>query len=523
LEAIKKLSAQQADLVLLNGRVITFDDADTRAEAVAVSGNKIIFVGSNKEARTLVKNSKRVVDLKGKVLFPGFIDAHTHFIQMGLMYDMVNLREAKSLSEAMEEVRKRASKTPRGGLISGYNWDESKWPEKRYINKRDLDAITTDHPVALVRVDGHLISVNSTMLKLARIPKDKQGVEIDQQGEPSGVLKEEAADYVKALAPSDPKSLMNALEKATRYAHELGVTSVHDTVSSKEISSYFSALKEGKLRIRVFLLFIEELFDHVLKLGLSTGFGDHWLKLGALKLFADGSIGSRTAALNGEFVDEYGNNGMLMYGEGKLEEIVAKAHKNGIQTAIHAIGDRAITLVLDAIEKALMTFPRKDHRHRIEHMELVTDEQIMRAVRLGVVPSMQPNFIGEWGLPGDMYEKRLGKQWLQQNNPYRKIIDEDGVIAFGSDCMPFSPLYGIHWAVNAPMESQRISVHEAIKCYTINAAIASFEENLKGSIEIGKLADMVVLSEDPYENPERIKEIKVALTMQDGEIVYRKE
>jgi predicted amidohydrolase YtcJ len=136
---------------------------------------------------------------------------------------------------------------------------------------------------------------------------------------------------------------------------------------------------------------------------------------------------------------------------------------------------------------------------------------------------MQPNFIGEWGLPGDMYEKRLGKQWVQQNNPYRKIIDEGGVIAFGSDCMPFSPLYGIHWAVNTPIESQRISVHEAIKCYTINAAIASFEDNLKGSIEVGKLADMVVLSEDPYENSERIKEIKVALTMQDGEIVYGKE
>jgi predicted amidohydrolase YtcJ len=517
---VTELKPKQADLVILNGRVITFDDKDTRAEAVAVLASRIVFVGSNREAKKLVGKSTRVVDLRGKVLLPGFIDSHTHFIQMGMTFDMVNLRDAKSLLEALGKVRERASKTPKGEFVVGISWDESKWPEKQYITRKDLDGVTTDHLVALVRMDGHMISVNSLLLKLINIPKEKRGVEVDGLGEPTGVLKEEAAEYVRSLFPVDPRSLMSALEKATDYAHSLGVTSVNDTVSANDISAYLNALKQGKLRIRVYLNFVEELLDHILKIGLSTGFGDDKLRLGALKLFSDGSIGSRTAALSGEFVDEKGNKGMLMYEAGKLEEVVAKAHKAGIQVAIHAIGDRAIGATLGAIEKALESAPRSDHRHRIEHMELVTDEQISRVVDLGIVASMQPNFIGEWGLPGDMYERRLGKRWVEQNNPYKKILDERGMIAFGSDCMPFSPLYGIHWAVNAPMTSQRIPVHEAIKCYTRNSAFASFEESLKGTIESGKLADMIALSEDPYENPMRIKEIKVSLTIQDGRIVY---
>jgi hypothetical protein len=516
------LGLKRADVVLLNGRVITFDNEDTRAEAVAVSGSRIIFVGSSQEAKQFADESTKVLDLGGKVLLPGFIDAHTHFIQMGMTFDMVNLRNARSLSEALEKVRERASKIAKGELVIGMNWDESKWPERRYITRKDLDSIAADHLVALVRIDGHLISVNSLLLKSVRIPKDKRGIVVDSRGEPTGVLKEEAAEYVKSLSPTDPKALMRALDRATDFAHSLGVTSVNDTVSTNEISAYMLALRQGKLRMRVYLNFVEELLDHILKAGLSTGFGDENLRLGALKLFSDGSIGSRTAALNEEFVDEKGNRGMLMYEDDKLDEIVARAHRAGIQVAIHAIGDRAIGVTLGAIQKALKSAPRRDHRHRIEHMELVTDEQIRMLVDMGVVASMQPNFIGEWGLPGDMYERRLGKRWVQQNNPYRKILDVRGIIAFGSDCMPFGPLYGIHWAVNAPMESQRISVHEALRCYTRYSAYASFEESIKGTIEEGKLADIVVLSEDPYENTDRIKEIKVSLTIQDGRIVYQK-
>jgi predicted amidohydrolase YtcJ len=519
---VTELKTKQADLVILNGKVITFDDRDTRAEAVAVLANRIVFVGSNKEAEQLIDESTILVDLNGKVLLPGFIDAHTHFIQMGLAFDMVDLREAKSLSRALGMIKERVSKTPRGGVVTAVNWDESKWPEKRYITRKDLDSVTTEHMVAAARVDGHAISVNTLLLRFINIPSGLRGLEVDARGEPTGVLKEDAVEYARNMSLVDLKALVSALDKATIHAHSLGVTSVDDTVSSNEISAYIYALKEGKLRIRVYMNFREELLDHLLKVGLSTGFGDDRLKLGALKLFSDGSIGSRTAALSGEFMDEKGNKGMLMYEKGKLEEIVEKANKDGIQVAIHAIGDRAIGVTLDSIEKALKLVPRKDHRHRVEHMELVTDEQINRVVKLGVVASMQPNFIGEWGIPGDMYEKRLGKCWVDQNNPYRKILDKGGVVAFGSDCMPFSPLYGIHWAVNAPMKSQRISVHEAIECYTKKSAYASFEENVKGSIEVGKLADMVALSEDPFENPKRIREIKVSLTIQDGKVVYKR-
>jgi predicted amidohydrolase YtcJ len=516
------LRIAHVDIALINGKVMTFDNEDRVAEAVAISGKRIIHVGRSNEVRETSDDRTNIIDLKGKVLLPGFIDAHTHFVQMGSMFDMVDLRGASSLSEALERVKQRVTKTRKGGFVIGINWDESKWPEKRYINRKDLDAITNAHPVALVRMDGHMMSVNSYLLKLIKIPAEKRGVDMDENGEITGILKEEASDYIRSMAPSDPETLVKSLMKAISYAHELGVTSVHDTVGSAEISAYVLAHKVGKLKIRVYLNFTQEYLDYMLKLGLSTGFGDDKLRIGALKLFSDGSIGSRTAAISGEFEDEPGNNGMLIYGEGKLEEIVAKAHRVGIQVAVHAIGDRAIDLTLDAIERALKASPRKDHRHRIEHMELAREESISRVANLGVIASMQPNFLGEWGLPGDMYEKRLGRYWLEHNNIYREILDRDVVIAFGSDCMPFAPLYGIHWAVNAPMKSQRISVHEAIRCYTKNAAYASFEENLKGSIEPGKLADVVVLSTDPYEDPQRIKDIKVALTIQDGEIVYEK-
>jgi hypothetical protein len=509
--------------MLIHGKVMTFDNEDRIAEAVAISGDKIVHVGKSSEVNQLSDDLTNVIDLRGKVLLPGFIDAHTHFVQMGSMFDMVDLRGARSLSQALEKVKQRVAKTRKGGFVFGTNWDESKWPEKRYINKRDLDTITIVHPVALTRMDGHMTSVNSYFLKLVKIPSEKRGIDVDKNGEPTGILKEEASDYARSMVPSDPEALVNGLEKAIAYAHELGVTSVHDMVGYPEISAYVLARKLGKLKIRVYLNFTQEYLDYILKLGLTTGFGDDGLKIGALKLFSDGSIGSRTAAIGSEFEDEPGNNGMLVYGEGKLEEIVGKAHRAGIQVAVHAIGDRAIDLTLNAIEQALKAFPRNDHRYRIEHMELAKDGSISKVAELGVVASMQPNFIGEWGLPGGMYEKRLGRYWLEHNNLYKKIITEGAVIAFGSDCMPFSPLYGIHWAVNAPMEYQRISVHEAIRCYTRNAAYASFEEKVKGSIESGKLADLVALSEDPYENPRRIKDIKVVLTIQGGEIVYEKQ
>ncbi|MFX1486667.1 MAG: amidohydrolase [Promethearchaeota archaeon] len=512
---------KEADLALINGKVITFDNEDSRAEAVAISGNGIAFVGTDKEVEDLIGSSTKVINLEGKVVLPGFIDAHTHFIKMGLDFNRVNLRGAKSLREALEKIKDRVSTTPKGEMIIGTNWDESKWAERRYITRQDLDSISLSHPIILIRIDGHMLSVNTHFIKLIDIPSNEGGVEIDESREPSGVFKEEAAEHLRSFIPRDRHTLRNALEKATEYAHRHGVTSIQDTVSSSSIETYFSALREGKLGIRVYLNFVEKLLEPILRLGLSTGFGNQRLRIGALKLYSDGSIGSRTAALKGEFLDDPGNKGKLTYEQDKLEEIVTLAHKSGIQLAIHAIGDRAIESTVKALERILEVFPKADHRHRIEHMELASDEAIQKAVELRIIASMQPNFIGEWGLPGEMYEQRLGESWFQRNSAFRIILDKGGLIAFGSDCMPFSPLYGIHWAVNAPMLCQRMSVHEAIKCYTKNAAFASFEENIKGSIERGKLADIVVLSEDPSENPERIREIKVCLTIQDGKIVYR--
>jgi predicted amidohydrolase YtcJ len=241
----------------------------------------------------------------------------------------------------------------------------------------------------------------------------------------------------------------------------------------------------------------------------------------------DGSMGARTAVFSEPYADETSTYGIFAVSPDILKERVIRAHKQGMQVAIHAIGDKAIEVALDAIEAAIEKEPRKDHRHRIEHCEILTKEQLARIKQLGLVPAMQPNFVGEWGQPGGMYEQRLGLKRLKFCNPYRKLLDEGVKVAFGSDCgycppWPFNPIYGVWAAINHPIKENKISIENAIKCYTLNGAFASFEEKIKGSIEPGKLADIAVLSEDLITfPPEAIKDVKVDLTMVNGKILWK--
>lgn len=502
-------------IALLNGNLITVSGG--REEALLIKGDRIATVGSSEKIRTLAPEDAEIIDLNGKTVLPGFIDAHTHFVFTGLATAIyLDLEEARSLEELLELVRAEVRRRSQGEWIIGRRWDESLWPEKRYVSKADLDKVAPKNPVALFRVDGHLLSVNSIALAEVELPPT-----LAECDEKNGWLREETAWWFYDQIEPGLEEIKQALLTATTLAHSLGVTSIHDIVKPIYIRAYQELRDE--LRLRVYLCLKVNYIHELISLGLGTGFGDEWLKLGAIKLFADGSIGASNAALYEPYKDRGASHisegrGKLNHDNRELGELVRKAQENGFQMMVHAIGDRAIDSALDAFAREDV---ERDDRYRIEHFELATESQIERAAKLGVIASMQPNFV-KWSGRGGLYEMRLGKDRAERIGPHRRVLDSRITLAFGSDCMPFSPLFGIHQAVNAPHEIQRLSVEEAILCYTLNGAYASFEEELKGSIAEGKLADLVVLSKDPHEFPDEIAGIEVEMTFISGRRVFNR-
>jgi len=506
---------------------------------VIIAGSKIVKVGPAAEID--IPDDAEVIDAKGNTVIPGFIDAHTHFILMGVRsLTTLDLSNTKSIAEVVEQVRARLTDLPEGTWLIGHGWDESGWPEKRYPNKKDLDPISPDNPVVLTPYYGHMVSVNTNALKLAEIDgetPDPPGGEIDRDpdtDEPTGILRDQAITLIDAVKPPTTKEeSLKGLQKACEIALSWGCTSIHELgVDAIGLSTYQKARDEGLLNVRAYVMPTaradERMIDALETIGLRTGFGDEFLRIGSVKIYIDGSMGARTAVFSEPYVDDPKTTGLFAITPEELHRRVSKAHRAGLQVAIHSIGDRAIDESLKAIEAALEEHPREDHRHRIEHCEVLRKDQIPRIRALGVVPSMQPNFAGEWGQPGGMYEQRLGPQRLRLTNPYRSLLDEEIRVAFGSDCgycppWPFNPLYGLWAAVNNPIHESRITLEEAVRCYTLDAAHASFEEDIKGSIEPEKLADIAILSEDLNSiPPEDIKDVRVDLTMIDGKVQWRR-
>jgi len=320
--------------------------------------------------------------------------------------------------------------------------------------------------------------------------------------------------------------VVSGIKRAVKFAYQHGVTSIHQMVVEEEefrddLKSYQNLWSDNQLGIRARLYFTPNILDELISIGLSSEFGDGKLRIGGLKLFADGSIGAKTAWLTEGYRDNPENKGMAIWDREELETLMTKSHNNGIQLAIHAIGTQALEQVITCLETILPKPGETRLRHRIEHDEMLTRDQIKRVSRLKVITSMQPNFTGQWGLPGEMYEERFGQERMKTMNPLRWIVNSGITLAFGSDCMPFGPLYGIHWAVNAPFESQRLSVAEALRAYTMGGAFAGNAEHEVGSIEPGKLADLILLDENPFLEPASIKDMKVQLTIFDGQVVYQ--
>jgi len=520
----------EATIAILNANVITSNPKQPRAEAIAIRNEEIIAVGSNKEIRRYMGNKTKVVDAKKRTVVPGFVDCHVHMTSFGQSLRALDLRNTKSVKEMQRKLREYAERNPDKGWILGGRWDHEKFVEKRYPNRWDLDAAVADKPVFLTRVCGHMGVINSRALQLAGITRETsiEGGKIDLDeatGEPTGILRENALELVwKAVPKPAPRELEDTCLRACQKAVKVGLTGVHWILNSAdEIGIIQKLCSEGKLPLRVYLGIPVDLLDELVRLGLPTGFGNDMVKIGFVKVFADGSLGAHTAALKEPYSDKPEVSGMMLYTQKKLNRLVLKAHKAGLQLAVHAIGDRAIESVLKAFSKALKEFPRASHRHRIEHCSVLNQILIKHMKSLGLIASVQPHFV----VSDFWVVDRLGKARALWVYPFKTLIHEGLILASGSDCPvdPINPLLGIWAAVARKSVSEgSLTVEEALRTYTLNAAYASFDENKKGTIEVGKFADLTFLSDDLFSiPPDEIKRTVVEMTIVDGKIVYTRE
>ena len=502
-----------------NCRVHTLARGKATAQAIAFEDGRITSIGTNEEILACAPRGFDAVDLKGRTVLPGFIDCHTHFISMGVYAD---LSGASNLKEALAKMKDQAKVTPEGDWVVGSGWKETAWVSGRYITKEDLDACCPDHPAIAYRNLVHFASVNSAAISELGIDAKTDGAETDSFGNLTGILRENAV--LVATSGSEPNRArkLEGLKSATAKAHSFGVTSIQDMGEQGDFGVFKMAERKGVLRIRVWFSTPASDIDSRLARHARMGTGSDWLKLGGVKVFCDGSLGARTAALKKPYSDDPGNKGMFIHTEEELKNIVSKANNAGFQLAVHAIGDYAIEQTVSYIAEALKGTPRSNHRHRIEHLSMPSQSVLQRMQKLRIIASMQPNFVGEMFDMHSMYLARLGPRRIRCSNPYEKVLESRVKLIFGSDCEPLSPLYGIQSATNAPYAAQRISESDAVASYTKNAAFGSFEEAAKGTLEVGKFADFVVLSGDLLGNSKKASSIQVLKTVVGGDVVFEK-
>jgi len=517
-----------ADMVLINGNIVTMNPDQPKAKATAIKDGKFVAVGTNQQILPYMGKATTKIDLKGKTVVPGFIDTHVHGASFGRSLSQIDLRDVKSIKEIQRKVRERARKAHGEEWIIGRGWDHDKLIERRYPSRWDLDEAVPDLPVFLIRVCGHLGVVNSKAMQLARIDKQTKppkGGCIDREpdtGEPNGVLRENALALVDHVLPRlDEETLTKTCSLACRKMVEEGITTAHWIVGSAHEMRVLQKLKErNALPLRIYALIPVEFLDNLIALGLFTGFGDNKVKVGSIKILADGSLGARTAALKQPYNDTPETSGMLLYSQKQMEKFFEKAHEAGLQLAIHAIGDEAIEKVLKTLEKVLKKTPKKGHRHRLEHVSVLNPKLIEKMKKLGVAASVQPHFV----ISDFWIKDRLGNARARWAYPFKSLV-KAGVKTTGSSDAPIepvSPILGVYAAVaRESFPQERLTVDKALRLYTVNAAYGSFEEDVKGSIEVGKLADVAVLSRDPYQTkPHQIREIRVEMTIVGGEVVY---
>ena len=538
-----KAQRLEADLVIINANVRTLDPERPTAEAVAVAGNRIVGVGANQLVKALAGAHTRVVDARGALVLPGFNDSHVHFLSGGFQLSSVDLRDAATPQEFAERIRRFAEKLPKGRWVTGGDWDHERWPGAPLPTKELIDAFTPDTPVFVNRLDGHMALANSYALRLAGVTRDTQDppggliVRDAKTGEPTGILKDAAQGFVWKVVPEPSfEEKLEAARAATNHAASHGVTSVQDMSAGTSVGVYQALLDRGELKTRIYAVSPLPDWERLGRVGILRAFGGDMLRIGGLKGFSDGSLGSTTALFFEPYNDAPTTRGLPadeMFPEGVMLKRVREADAAGLQVMIHAIGDRANDTILSIYEQVAREHGPRDRRFRIEHAQHLRPQDVARFGRDHVVASMQPYHCiddGRWA------EKRIGHERAKTTYAFRSLLDTGAVLAFGSDwtVAPLDPILGVYAAATRRtldgknpggwIPEQKITVEEAVRAYTVGSAYAEFADGVKGTITPGKLADLVVLTQDIFKiDPAEIEKVRVSMTIMDGRVVYEKK
>ncbi len=530
----------EADLILTGGRVLTAREDMPETAAVAVRNGRILRVGSDEEVLACRTRDTRVIDLCGRSLIPGVVESHNH-MRHGVMQDVVDCspRAVKSIDDIKSKIARRAKESEPGEWIVARGYDQTKLAEERHPTRWDLDEVAPENSVLLIRTCGHVSVANSRALEAVGVadddPDPPAGSMDRHRGRLTGVLREMAQQPLKKQAMRVSRERWRRGHPITaRYYHQFGITSSHDLSGddANMISTMIEASRDGDLPLRVYFCVRErghvQVGANAMRAGLITGLGDEWIRLGPYKITMDGSIGGATAAMRDPYINEQ-HRGTAYLEQEELDDLVGRIHTAGYQLAVHAIGDRAIDMTLDAVERAIARHPRQNHRHRIEHCGIMDTVLLERMANLEMVAAPQPPFVYYLG---DSYVTNLGMERVRHIYPFRSYINHEIPACYGSDypVVDINPLVGIYAAVTRRTERETelgaeevVSIHEAIRGYTYWGAYASFEEDIKGTLTPGKLADMCVLSDDILAvETEAIRDIKVDLTIVGGHIVYQR-
>ncbi len=524
-----------ADIVLWNGNIVTMDPALPHAQAVAISGNHIVRVGTDKDVKPLIGKKTRIVDLEQKTVIPGLIDAHVHPFGAGRALTVLDLK-GLSKEQILEKVARKAKEAKTGEWVEAEGWDQGYWKEKEFPTRYELDAVAPDHPAALSRIDGHSGWYNSLALRLSNIDKntkDPEGGRIlrDARGEPTGILIDEAMALIERERSGEGLERKEAhIKLAMDQFRKWGVTGIHDAGADKDSLQVYEKLRQkGELTVRVYAMISAEsdAFAEAMDQGPRI---DDFLTARSVKLLIDGALGSRGALLFEPYSDSPETSGLQMMKEEEAYSIIKKSLERGFQVSTHAIGDKALHVMLDLYQRALEENPVKNHRFRIEHASVIQKPDLPRFKEMNVIASMQPIFLGEYGR---WAEDRLGPQRIKGVLVFRQLLDAGAIVAGGTDS-PASdtgnPFFNFYAAVTrkspygVPQEwygQEKVSREEALRMLTLDAAYAAFEEEVKGSIKTGKLADLVVLDQDIMKiDEEKILGTKVLMTILDGKTIY---
>ena len=528
------LEQTRAELILHHGNIFTIDDRQPKAEAVAIAGGRFFAVGSNDDVLNLKSAATRRIDLEGKTVVPGFIDAHTHLGYSGLRHLTRLDCDLRSIDAIKDAIRAYARETPVGEWVAGFKYDDTKTAEGRALTRADLDEVAPEHPVFIEHRGSHTAYVNSLALERAGIGEDTPDPQgghrgRDASGRLNGKLEENAAFTMSDLLPAkfSREQAREGVKLISAMMARSGVTSAHDALGAPDdLRAYQDSREAGELTLRVYTLIDVQYLDAMIEAGVRTGLGDEWVKVGPVKLLCDGSISERTARLSEPFIGSPDDYGILVTEEGELYAQARKAHEAGWQVAVHANGDVGIDITLRVLERVQRELPREDPRFRLEHCTIVNDDLIARIRSLGAIPNPFSTYVYYHG------EKMIyyGAERLEHMFAVRSFLDAGIKVTQTSDYPPgpFEPMMALQSSVtrtdmNGTVwgPSQKVSVLEAIRVGTLHGAHASFEENDKGSIEAGKLADLVVLGQDPTEvDPSTLIDIPVERTMVGGRWVH---